>query len=242
MQIAPWHQKSSEERTFHKGGRINSFGFASAVVATIILLALLITFTPIGVYAKSLINYLLRADSNEIEVTITLPPRDQSIGNKSLRNATLSIAEAEDLAGFDAIVPTLLPENYLFIGANYDSRLGTIELYFEGQTGWFVITQKKGRIDYQRVGASATIELVPIGDVVAEFVPGGWSVLSVNDEINQTAIPGSEVALNAIWDSQLRQNMLRWQNGDILIEILSFSDQLDVEALVSIAKSMNEIP
>lgn len=245
MQHAPWRQDPDERHKDSRSypmARLSSIGFITAIAATILIVALLIAFTPIGVYAKGLINYLLRANSNELMVTLTVPPEYPSIGNRSPASANLSVEEVEILAGFKPILPNVLPVYYQFSGANYDSRLEVIELYYEGSDDWFMITQKKGRIDYQRIGASATIHLVPIGDVVGEYVPGGWSVAIDENNIIKTAIPGSEVSLNVYWDSQLRQNMLRWQKGDILIEILSFSDQLDVEALVNIAESMSDTP
>ena len=245
MRHAPWHQNLTRaDYTSKKSAteRLSSLGFVSATIATILILVLLIAFTPIGVYAKDLINFLLRAEENEITITITIPAQYTSIGTRSLEAAKFSIAEVQAHAGFDILQPNSLPDGFIFYGANYDERLDTIELYYGGQNDWFIITQKKGKIDFQRIGASATIHLIPIGDTLGEYVQGVWIVASDNESIIQTSLPGTEVALNAFWDSQLQQSMLRWKNGDILIEILSFSDQIDLEALIIIAESMHITP
>ena len=92
------------------------------------------------------------------------------------------------------------------------------------------------------VGASAPVEIVIVRGVPGEFVTGGWMATDANDRIQATAAPGTQVSLGVYWDPTLPQRILRWQEGNILYEILSTKTAqgitIDKDELIAMAESI----
>ena len=76
------------------------------------------------------------------------------------------------------------------------------------------ISQRRVSSEYQSVGVSATVETVTIGEVTGEYVSGAWTVPKT-----ETITPTSTIQAN--WNPDANFQLLRWQENDILYEIIS---------------------
>ena len=84
------------------------------------------------------------------------------------------------------------------------------------------MTQRRlGEIEeYSSVGASAPVEIVPVRGVEGEYVVGGWRFSSDGEKPSFTAVPNNDVDIGVVWDPELPQRILRWQEEDFIYEIL----------------------
>jgi hypothetical protein len=160
---------------------------------------------------------------------------------------TLSVKEAEALAGFDVLEPTWLPPVLFFEGAAFEPKewdnpkdAVLISYYFSsGQIGpglasnGIVITQQPiASIEGCNmgtnclVGAGANVETVQIGGSTGEYVIGVWE---------------ADNAGNWIWRHDPYLQRLRWQKDDMTFEILYMGPPEEVVKanLIAIASSMH---
>jgi hypothetical protein len=126
----------------------------------------------------------------------------------------ISIAEAEQLAGFTLWIPKEIPLNSNFQGAYYEPDTGVVTLVYEftftDRDGGFWVRQGRSPFDISdissMVGSSAIVQTVQINDVTGEFVPGVWS-----------GDPGD--GLGWVWYTTAAANTLRWQADDTFFEL-----------------------
>ena len=122
----------------------------------------------------------------------------------------ISIAEAEQLAGFTLWTPSCAPFSCVFRGANYYPETGAVELFYEldesSIPGGFSLYQGRSQLDIcdscNLIGASANVQIVQINDVTGEFVAGLW-----------TGDPGN--GQGWVWETYGAVNQLRWQEHDM---------------------------
>lgn len=95
---------------------------------------------------------------------------------------SLTVQEAETLAGFDVLEPTYLPEGYPFQGADYSPQSQTVTLKYsqtptspEDGSGLGVIYIYQMRGDSPKVlNLPSHGTPAPVGDVMGEFTHGAW--------------------------------------------------------------------
>jgi|CXWL01.1.fsa_nt_gi Tol biopolymer transport system component len=149
---------------------------------------------------------------------------------------SLTVQEAETLAGFDVLEPSYLPEGYIFNGASYDSGPQWVVLQF--------ISQPEGS-DYSKLiyiyqlYKHGTFDLgpalhpyetpVPIGDVEGIFIRGAYVSLSPDTTAYK-------------WDASADSYALYWRIEDTAFSINFLGGEtippIPLADLVAIAESM----
>jgi hypothetical protein len=255
METAPWtapEQASSRFTDFMNWltGMDNPFprpGVHVALAATVLLLVIiLVTLASpkLQAVAQQILHFIVPAPTDELALQVTAqPPGTQEPLNASERYPLTSI-QAEELSGYPIIVFAQLPEGITLTGAQYNPNLHAVTLRYSGAGQTILFTQRPvGEItEYATVGASAPVEIVTVHGVPGEFVTGGWIVTDTNDRIQATAAPGTQFSLGVYWDPTLPQRILRWQEGNILYEILSTKTAqgitIDKDRLIKLAESI----
>jgi hypothetical protein len=151
-----------------------------------------------------------------------------------------TLSEAIKQANFVPQTPSKLPEGHTFSGANYHPIRQSITLNYATNTGSILrITERPVGIEYQSISVHAKVEKVQIGDEVGEYVRGGWRASEFEkDPSNKT------ITVQATWDPENNIHFLRWQEEDILFEILYIGSSPDIihslnkKELIEIAENL----
>ena len=154
---------------------------------------------------------------------------------------TKSISEAVELAGFSVKTLSALPDDFTFAGAEYNPERQAVILNYESSLGSILrIAQRPAGVEYQSISVNATVETVQIGLVMGEYVVGGWKA----SQIEAPTSTGT-VTLEASWDPAANIRFLRWEENEILFEMLSIGKiqdsniSLDKIDLIKIAENLH---
>jgi Tol biopolymer transport system component len=156
---------------------------------------------------------------------------------------SLTVQEVQQLAGFNVLVPTYLPEGYEFQGAAYNPQSDVVTLQYISssgdllKTGTIGIYQKRGDFpDFSKqLGLSSQSHAtpVPIGSMTGEFTRGAWVYDSPD-----TTIPR--------WEESADYYSLSWQNDGMsfIVDFLGdhVSPPISLDELVAIAESLKSKP
>lgn len=155
-------------------------------------------------------------------------------------NFSKSIHEAGELAGYSIKIPSVLPDDLTFAGAEYNPERQAVIFNYESSQGIILrIAQRPIGVEFQSISMIATVEAVQIGQVMGEFVIGGWKASQI-----RTPTSNTNVTLNATWDPDANIRYLRWEENDILFEIISIGNfhdsnlELDKIDLITIAENL----
>jgi len=143
---------------------------------------------------------------------------------------SLTINEAETLAGFDVLEPVFLPAGYTLEGVAYDPQTQKIVMkYISQQSGGVLFIYQQCGDFVHDPAVQAYVTPVPIGDVEAEFIRGAWVY-----ETPDTTIPR--------WDASADVYSLSWQKGGIVFSINFLGGEtvppLSAAELLSIGESL----
>jgi hypothetical protein len=219
--------------------RIQPRGLPATLILGLIL-ALIVSFASpsLKVLANRIAQFFKSSSSEQITIQI---PIEDLIDPEARFN--INITEAEQLAGFPAQLPARLPPGFSFKGAEYHPTRNAIVLDYQTKTGSILrISQRLIGVEYQNVSANAGIEIVEIGSVTGEYVAGGWRTSSAG-VLDRT--PGAEITLQAIWDPDASLQILRWQENEMLYEIIfggncpENEDYLDKFDLIDLAEDLH---
>ena len=191
------------------------FGIAGGLILITILAISLIP--SIRAVARKLINSFISTPTNQIELQVTLSNPVDLFHYSDPVNYSLSIPEAERRAGFPVKVISELPEDLTLVGSMYESSYGAVIILYQKDDYKLFLTERpvgNGR-DVFSIGASAQIDLVMIGDILGEYVVGGWKSISTT----QTTVPGNQTNITAVWETTLPQFTLRWQENGFNYEL-----------------------
>ncbi len=237
MAKQPWVQSADQ----FQGDRVQPQRLAATTGFVLLLVLILTLATPaLEVVAQRLVQFFLPTISDQTQLQITLE------GTSDPRLATsLTVSEAEILAGFFATEPNALPQNYSFRGATYnpDRKAIVLNYIFENQTQTLRILQRPVEEEYQQIGASAVVEIIQIGSLSGEYVTGAWTIPEVESAIELTEF-GKTTTLQATWDPNAEIQMLRWVENEMLYEIVfaggdpKMPGHLTKLDLIAIAESM----
>jgi hypothetical protein len=191
--------------------------------------------------AQKLLQFFRPSSSNQTTVQVPLEDISDPDGRFNM-----TISEVETLAGFQVLEPMALPDDYVFSGANYQAEREAIVLNYTAEsTGDLLrITQRLYGEEYQQIGAEAVVETVQISDVTGEYVSGAWTITEVKSS-SKDHQPDSSATLEATWDPQAEIQILRWQNSEMLFEIIYAGKKpgapgyLIKTDLIAIAESMH---
>ncbi len=219
-------------------------GFSSIKTATTLGLLLLLILG-VNLFFPSLNTLAQRfslffSPSPSSQATGAIAPLETS---HPLERFNLSISEAETLAGFQMKTCSIVSQEFHLIGATYDELREAVILHYTIDSGGLVlrISQQKVDSDYQGIGPEALIEIVTIGPYSGEFVSGGWKILEVESGTDATQNPN---AAQAVWETNVNLQTLRWSDGEFLYEIILAGgrdqpEYLDKDGLIALAKSMH---
>ena len=143
---------------------------------------------------------------------------------------------AEYLTEYALHEPTELPEGYRFATGKHWPQFDMIELtyrrphpYSERRTQSFFVRQwpNDPSSPSTLIGEHAQVETVQIGDVQGQFVTGTWTQSPIQDR-----------ARTLYWNLNEPQQRLRWQDGDVWLELGATSGVVTQQQLIDIAESV----
>jgi hypothetical protein len=226
MSQAPWTSAAIARRYVY-----------SVTSLILIIAAIMLVFTPQGrAWAQEILRFFTRATSDTTLVTHLPQMTTQDPGyvfNKA-------IAEVEQQVGFDVLEPSWLPVDpdgkqvLFFEGGSIEPQHNIVRIFYRYALGGDEITDglvlREQRFQVVEdcelcgmVGASAVIEIVQVDDVMGEYVEGVWKA-DDNGEWN--------------WVPDPYVRTLRWQKGELALEIQYFGLEVWKADLIAIAESM----
>ncbi|MGD9091444.1 MAG: hypothetical protein PVF74_01245 [Anaerolineales bacterium] len=215
--------------------------FAIFMIVILLLAGFTIFIPSARVVAQKFVQYFIPAQSDKIavQVTDTLPI---AIGTSvPADHFNLDIDQVEGIAGFQIKV---IPDTYddlVFSGAYQDPTLAAIALRYDSEDYTIILSQRHAGdiVEYASIGASAPVESILIHGIPGEYVKGGWRVEGNEVGKYPTIVPNEHVTLGIYWDPALPQRIIRWQEGDMIYEILALGPvNPPKDALKDIAESV----
>jgi hypothetical protein len=223
MRSAPWQRREFSKSSSHTKNGVLQLKPGWVLALIIIVLAIItLSFIPsVRVAADQFIHFFLPASSNQLEVQVTpANPLDlMDVSNPS--TFSLNVDEVQQQAGY-SVKQISSPSAPAFIGARYEDSYNAVLLLYKGEGYTLLVTQRPlgNNQDVFSVGSSAHVEFVTVGSVQAEYVVGGWKAVSTPSS-NGTPVPPGTVNLSAVWDDNLPQFTLRWQESGFAYELRS---------------------
>jgi hypothetical protein len=198
-------------------------------LAALVLFGFVLFAPNLEAVARRLFTFLRAAPTDTLEIT-SQTSRLQRYSDPGYFD--LSLEQAEAAAGFK---PLEIPESVgqtEFSGAHYDPELNAITLRYlhEGYPLYF--TQRPlGQVEeFATIGASAPVESVSLRGVEGEYVQGGWRA-------GAEALQAPQPTLELVWDPDLPQHTLRWEQDRSVYEILAVDNQqMDKTRLLALAE------
>jgi hypothetical protein len=240
-----FHQKMAEQPWNRRGLRSYWAGFTPLRAASTLGLLLLLVIG-ISLISPSWDTLAQRVSqffypAAEEQIRLEIEPNDLK---DPLARFDLSIAQAEELAGFDLKIPTGIPSELKLTGADYNEIRSATILNYITADGRLVlrITQQRLGPDYQEIGPSAQVEKIQIGTFSGEYVSGGWMIPVTEVESGVDSPPGPATP-QATWNANVELQTLRWSDAEFLYEIILAGDAgqpgyLDKEGLIALANRM----
>jgi len=235
----PWNQRSKPMT------RSQPARWAGVTLAILVLLVGVTLATPaLRAMAAELLGFV-NAESDTMEKTITF------VGPPPLTGA---VAAVEAQAGFDVREPTYLPSGFVFNRAQYSDWKSTILQYQrpndppnQGAGIDLAIDVAQWRYDPDAeqfaVGASANIENVSINGFAGQYVKGMW--VPAPEPCDERCVvegpppaPGDTEQLRFSWNADVSIQVVRWQEGDMVYQVLASGDEFTKDEVLKIAQSL----
>ncbi len=141
--------------------------------------------------------------------------------------------EALALADFAVRLPASVPETYKPGDANYADRQLTLS-YQCGSFRQLILqqrpmpTEEAATLKKLDVGASAVIEAIPIGDTVGQYVRGTWIVRDNLNALAATAMPGTPIPAQFVWENNSELQRLFWYDEGIFYTLYNIGSSMDM--------------
>ncbi len=228
MQRQPWMKESMTTLTHVVPKRKTDRRWmpAAGLLAMLLIAGTVFVTPPLRALAQEMLAWVVRAPSD----TMTNRELDANVPPIEAYRFNLTLAEAEQLVGFDAWELPTVPNGFQLqqIGAIPVEQMIVFSYATapftdnpnEGLPPSFVLMQQpaaRAASSMVRfpVGASAVIKTVQIGDVTGQYIGGsGWCGANSDSETQMQWCPNSG------------ERMLRWQRGDWVF-MLGASDRAD---------------
>lgn len=197
-----------------------------------LLAAGILLLTPPGQsLAAQLFRFFIPAGTDQLPPLP--PPAEWSTGEAqptAVSPYTLTIEQATQLAGRDLLVPSWLPEGLAFAGGSYDPQT-------EAATLAYGFSQYDVRLSFiqglaapgsgvcdlcDKVGESAYIQTVQIGDTNGEYVEGVWKLTDKG----------------AAWEPDPYLKTLRWQVGGVIYQIVMMGEEFGQAEMIRFAEGL----
>jgi hypothetical protein len=253
---ATW-MKSADTLTHHEArlknvsmGRRSYARLAFAFLSVLVLISLLF-LSPMGRgLAQSISQFFRLAPFEQVTEVVPLTPFQTPNPEYPYNLYTLTIDQAESLAGFKVKRPTNLPHNWVFRGASYEAENQQVELFytlpaaqpFEGSEEdiYLYVSQLKGEFEVFEWGQcpNGTIEAVTVN---------GWPAELADGVVWMTTTPATP-GITRQWECQQVEPgftmTLRWKEEELKYEIniSQFAEDISLwltkEDLISLAENM----
>jgi hypothetical protein len=245
MAQAPWQRGAAGHRkaVYQWGGfsfnRKFRLGTGIALALLIAVSGILLSSSIKGA-AQNLMRFIRPAASDQIAIQVGLPSSQEVHSYSAPGYFSLTVDQAQELAGFQLHTLNQLQFNIRFEGAHFNTNTGAVVQRYTHPEYTLFFSQRRleGVEEYSEIGGSAPVEIVLIHGMDAEYASGGW-------RLDSTIIPaptiaaGTQTSLDADWDASIPQKLLRWQQGSYALEILVIeADKLDKSELIKIAESV----
>jgi len=163
------------------------------------------------------------------------PDYEATISPDSVFTAEMILFQVERSAGYDILEPAYLPEGFELTSASFDWGTRIVHLVYDrdGENSLIIdqepVTGMESCDLCTEIGPDTAISAVQIGDLVGEYVKGGWK----------------ENNGNSYWTSDPDMQTLRWQSEEMVFDLnyQGDPDQITQSDLVEIAENLvNRIP
>jgi hypothetical protein len=219
---APWHSSTyPKAKVFsprQRTARYLSWGFALLVI--ILLIGVISFVPPVRAIARQIIFSFIPAPSSQIELQVTPASPGELFNLNDPANFTLTVEQSQKQAGFVVEQITPVPTGLRLVGARFEASYHAVILFYQADSSALFLTQRprgKGQ-DVFTIGPGAHVERVVVAGNQAEFVQGGWKVVSTQPATSKQTPDGS-MNVTAVWDATLPQSTLRWQSDSMVFEL-----------------------
>jgi hypothetical protein len=227
METALWNKTASQIRGTHLGiSTLFKKWMLGFGIFTLFLFIFGISFFPsIRAIAHQIAYSFFSSPSNRIDVQVTLSANEDLFHFSDQANFTQTIVDVEEKAGYVLKVLDHRLESVIFIGARFEPYNNSVTIMYQGTDFKLFLTQRliENVKDIFSIGSNAQIQLVNIGDLQGEFVIGGWKAISTQTA-SKKGTPLSQTNINAVWDSNLPQYTLRWQENGFTYELRALGE------------------
>ncbi len=141
----------------------------------------------------------------------------------------LTIKEAKQYAGYEVLIPEILPEGMNFLGAAIDPALKMTSLSIGYSEAERIILIKQQPVESPEtctlcglVGVSASVQQVQVNGIPGEYAEGVWELTDSGP----------------VWRDDPYLKTLRWQKDGMAYELIYMGVDLQKDNLVGIAGSM----
>jgi hypothetical protein len=234
---------------------------AALSIATVIALLAIALITPQGrAFAQNLLHLFIRANGNTIPVPTPQPMNWVEVTPGILQRTmtpmptltplvafagdcgtfpimSCSVEQIRSKVDFEVKEPASIPAGMYFTGATGGPDAVYLRYEYENNSGGLFVAEERwtGTPDQgnPRVGASAVIEEVQVGNLDGEYFKGSF----VQDGNSRDSV--------ATWDPDETMETLRWVDGEVSYTLeYSYTDQspLEKDGLAAIAESMTTEP
>jgi hypothetical protein len=154
----------------------------------------------------------------------------------------MSIAEAETIAGFDLLEPTVLPAGFELMNARYDAAFQTVMLFYlpkgesSGVGGLYISQSSRNTVDEFtgcEVCPAQAVEQVQVNGITAYYWQGAFDAGSAEHPLSPP-----------VWRADEPHFTLTWATSELIITINYsltewYGGQINKDDLVRIAESMH---
>lgn len=228
---------SNPKRGSHMNTRTtlsNRLRLAAIITTTLVLsIGLFLTLPQGRAWAQTVLHFFTRTESDTLPVQpfqLTPIPAATIPDPADINNAKLTVSEVEQQSGYKVLEPNSLPTGLSFVGATYDPGKHTVRIFYRDvETNGLVLREQpfKQVDDCElcgKVGASAAIEVMKIGNSSGEYAEGVWKLTDKGPE----------------WVSDPYLKTLRWQANGMAFELLYMGspDSVTKTDMIAIAESI----
>jgi hypothetical protein len=198
--------------------------------------------------AETLTTKPVAAASTPMPPTATPDPQASDMSS----HYPLTVAQAEEQAGFDVLEPTKLPEFLSWIGARYEAEHKTVNLFYHLNLSLSIVPPNDNGLFLSEQLAPDPANGTPwgfrLGDSNAMMADNTYSIVGGGIQTVQiNAVPGQYV--EGVWAGKNNDGTwawepvpsikrLRWQMNGMAYEMSYLGDDITQADLIAIAESM----
>ena len=172
----------------------------------------------------------------------------------------LTIEQVGEVAEYDILTPTTLPDGYEYVGGQngqvtpfagltYSDGDGNLRIFqipsdmaTENTYSGISVDSINGEvsIDYESIfgliGASAQVDPVTVGGAEGEYVRGAWEVDAEGMTLEE--MQENNVSVRPTWNPNANTQSLLWEQDGMRFQIVAEGGDLTVDDLIAVAESM----